>query len=132
MPRAQTATALDEDLIEDRDLPSAILPYRLDKREMRPASPAKSTQADTVTLLCPLRTIVDQVDAEKPARREHLYNGLQRGGQISLAHERLQDSIRSHHEMKAGVQSERQRANVAADERHTTHCAGTAEPTPSI
>jgi hypothetical protein len=30
MPRTQSATALDEDLIEDRDLSTAILPYRLD------------------------------------------------------------------------------------------------------
>ena len=112
--RPLAAALLDVLLVEDRQLPRAILPDRFDQRDARLAAAPQSTEADLVAVFLPDRQIGHEIDAEDAAAREHALDRGQRRLQIGLSDERLQDAVRRHHEIEPRRLAERKKPDVAA------------------
>ena len=78
MSRPERAAAFHEDLIEDCDLPPAILLHRFDQGDVRLAGPTQSAKPNAPAILGPLPEIRDDIDRDETTRRQNVGNGTQR------------------------------------------------------
>lgn len=79
------------------------------------ATCALATQAHALAVFLPGRQIRDELEAEHTARFQHACDRGERRGQIALAQQRLQNSVRRNHERKRSI-VEWQMPDVAAHE----------------
>ncbi len=96
----------------------AVLAHRLDQRHRRLCVFA-ARQAGAAPVLAPARKVGHQIEPEEAAAFEHARHRGERGREIVLARQRLQDAVRRHHQPEAFARPERQVTDVAADEERT-------------
>src|SRR5204863_2477820 len=89
-------------LIEDCEPAPAILAHGFDEMHARSCA-HRAAQRSLAFVFGPVRQVRHEIDAETAAACEDAVDRRERGGEIALAHERLQDPVRGHHESEAAI-----------------------------